>query len=167
MAELELSPLYPCDTWPAEWLHTAQCTHLKHYTVHSVHGRVQVHTSANIKGISSFEAEELRTQILCMSSQRDCGRQKQNLTPSSSFPFKELPDQTEKYAKWKICKIRNNKIEVIQIDAKGKMQGKNSPHLHIAHSTFSSLFLSGRMHRSFHSSSMYKSLWVDLPPLVR
>ena len=107
MAELELSPLYPCDTWPAEWLHTAQCT------VHSAHCAefaVQVHTSANIKGISSFEAEELRTQILCMSSQRDCGRQKQNLTPSSSFPFKDLPDQTEKYAKWKICKIRNNKI---------------------------------------------------------
>ena len=69
LAELELFPLYPCDTWPPEWLHTAHCTVNTSETLHSAECTVQVHTSANIKGISSFEAEELRTQILCMSSQ--------------------------------------------------------------------------------------------------
>ena len=48
LAELQLSPLYPCDTWPAEWLHTAnaQCTHPKHCTVHSTYS---CFTSTHIK----------------------------------------------------------------------------------------------------------------------
>ena len=119
-----------CTLHSAHIWNTAQCTVHISETLHSAHCAeftVQVHTSANIKGISSFEAEELRTQILCMSSQWDCRRQAE-FNSVQQFSVQRFAGPDWKYAKWKICKIRNIKIEVIQLDAKSKMQGTNSPH---------------------------------------
>ena len=110
LAELELFPLYPCDTWPTEWLHTAQCTYLKHCTVHTVQSSQCKCT--HLQTSKAFPALRPKScaHKYCACHLSEIAEGKQNLTPSSSFPFKELPDQTEKYAKWKICKIRNNKI---------------------------------------------------------